>query len=103
MKSGIGLYSSNRNEKRLLITDASKPYSESGGFCISSLSPLADFGKRLAGHCLPLMRKLANRNVLSYRTFEILSNVVGVWLVFQAHIRTFGLTGEGVAKEAMLQ
>lgn len=99
----MGLYSGNRNQKRLMQTAASKPYSVSGGFYVSSLSPLVDFGKRLAGHCLPLMRKLATCNVLSYRTFAILSNVVGVWLEFQAHIRTFGLTSEGDTKEAMLQ
>lgn len=95
----MGLYSGNRNQKRLMQTAASKPYSVSGGFYVSSLSPLVDFGKRLAGHCLPLMRKLANRNVLSYRTFEILSNVVCGRLAFQPNIRNFVLEAARSNKE----
>jgi hypothetical protein len=95
MESGIGLHSDKVNEKRLISAVASKPYSSLGGFDVSSLSPLVSFGKRLAGHYLPHKQRCDFCNVLLYRTFAWVSNLVRVSLeVFS----TFGLEAVGYTK-----
>jgi hypothetical protein len=88
MESGMGLHSGKTNEKRLISAVASKPYSSLGGFDVSSLSLLATFGKRLAGHYLPHKQRCDFCNVDLYRTFAWVSNLVRVSL---EGFSTFGL------------